>query len=85
MINNTQSKLVKTTVGVRKGSLLSQILFNVFLDEIIAEIKYKYSSSISISGMLLWNLKFADDINLLASTNDELQELTNVLDNSDNI
>ena len=28
--------------------------------------------------MLLWNLKFADDIDLLARTNDELQEMTNL-------
>ena len=33
--------------------------------------------------MLLWNLKFADDIDLLASTNYELQELINLLANSD--
>ena len=29
--------------------------------------------------MLLWNLKFADDIDLLAGTNIELQELTHFL------
>ena len=45
LINNTQCKLFKTTVGVRKDSLLSPILFNVFLEEIMAEIQYKYSSS----------------------------------------
>ena len=32
--------------------------------------------------MLLWNLKFADDTDLLAGTSDELQKLTNILANS---
>ena len=31
--------------------------------------------------MPLWKLNFEDDIDLLAGTNDELQELTNLLDN----
>ena len=31
--------------------------------------------------MLLWNLKFVDDIDMLAGTNDELQELTHFLAN----
>ena len=33
--------------------------------------------------MPLWNLKFTDYINLLAGTNNELRELTNLLANSD--
>ena len=46
------------------------------------EIQYNYSPSISIVGMSLWNLKFADDIDLLSGINDQLQELTNLLDNN---
>ena len=48
----------------------------------MAEILYNYSLLISIVGMPLLNLKFADDIDLLACTNDGLQELKNLLDNS---
>ena len=76
LINNTQGKLFKTTIEARRGCLLSPILFNIFLEEIL----YNYSSSISIGGMSLWNLKFEND--MLASTNDELLELTNLLVNS---
>ena len=74
---NTQVVLLKSTFGVRQGCLLSPLQFNVFIEEIEAEIKYNYSLSISIGGISLWNLKFADVINLLASTHDDLQELAN--------
>ena len=50
------------------------------IEEVMADIQYNYSSS--IGGIPLWNLKFADDIYLLAGTNNELQELTNLLANS---
>ena len=35
--------------------------------------------------MLLWYLKFVEDIALLAGSNDEFQELTNLLANSTSI
>ena len=57
-------------------------LFNLLLEEIICETQRNYSSSISVGGRPLWNLKFADDIDLLAGTNDELQELTDQLSKS---
>ena len=50
------------------------------LEEIMAEIQYNYSLSIGV--MLLWNVTFKDNIDLLAGTNNELQELTNQLDKS---
>ena len=53
LINTIQGKLFKTTVGVRQGSLLSPILFNVFLEEIMAEIYYKCFSLIYICGIPL--------------------------------
>ena len=81
LINNTQGKLFKTSVGDRQYCLLPPILFNVFLEKTMAEIQYNFSPSISIRGIPLWNLKFADDIDLLVDTNDELQELTNLLSN----
>ena len=59
--------------NVRQGCLLSPILFNLFLKEIMSETQSNYSSSISVGGRPLWNLNFADDIDLLAGTNEELQ------------
>ena len=48
----------------------------------MSETQRNYSSSISVGGRPLWNLKFADDIDLLAGTNEKLQELTDQLSRS---
>ena len=74
--------MFKTTVGVRQGCLLSPVLFNLFLEEIMAGIQDEHISTISIGGRNLSNLRFADDIDLIAGSNDELQTLTNKLSSS---
>ena len=45
----------------------------------MSETQNNYLSSISIGGRPIWNLMFADDIDLIAGTNEELQELTDQL------
>ena len=74
--------MFKTTVGMWQGCLLYPVLFNLFLEEIMAVIQDEYISTISIDGRNLSNLKFADDIDLIAGSNDELKILTNNLLNS---
>ena len=64
-LNNVEGEFFKTSVGVRQGCLLSPTLFNVFLEEIMSKTQSNYSSSISVGGRPLWNLKFADDIDCL--------------------
>ena len=49
----------------------------------MAEIEYNYSSSILYAGIPLWNLMYTNYIDLLVDNNDEFQELTNLLANSD--
>ena len=82
MFNSIQGQMFKTTVGVRQGCLLSPVLFNLFLEEIMAGIQDEHISTISIGGRNLSNLRFADDIDLIAGSNDELQTLTNKLSSS---
>ena len=74
--------MFKTTVGVRQGCLLSPVIFNLFLEEIMAGIQDEHISTISIGGRNLSNLRFADDIDLISGSNDELKILTNKLSNS---
>ena len=74
----------ETTVGVRQGCLLSPVLFNLYLERIMREALENHESSISIGGRDLSNLRFADDIDLIAGSNDELQELTNKLSDRSN-
>ena len=82
LFNIIQGQMFKTTVGVRQGCLLSPVLFTLFLEEIMAGIQDEHISTISIGGRNLYNLRFADDIDLIAGSNDELQTLTNKLPNS---
>ena len=59
--------------------MLSPTLFNLFLEEIMSETQNNYLSSISIGGRPIWNLKFVDDIDLIAGSNEEIQELIDQL------
>ena len=53
------------------------MLFNIFLEQIMQETLHNHKSTISVGGRIINNLRFADDIDLIAGTNSELQELTN--------
>ena len=44
----------------------------------------EHTTSISIGGRPVCNLRFADDIDLMGGTNNELQDLTNKLSNKAN-
>ena len=82
LFNSIQCQIFKKTVGVGQGCLLSPVLFNLFLEEIMAGIQDEHISTISIGGRNLSNIRFADDIDLIAGSNDELQTLTNKLSNN---
>ena len=82
LFNSIQGQMFKTTIGVRQGCLLSPVLFNLFLEEIMAGIQDEHISTISIGGRNLSNLRFADDIDFIDGSYDELQTLTSKLSNS---
>ena len=82
LLNNNVSNYLRTTVGVRKGCLLSPILFNWYLENIMRETLHNFKSTISIGGRIISNLRFADNIDLMGGNNDEMQELTDRLSNS---
>ena len=72
----------RTTVGVRQGCLLSPTLFNIFLERIMADALADHHSTVSIGGRNVSNLRFADDIDGLAGSQEELAELIKRLDES---
>ena len=84
LLNNQQGEFFRTTVGVRQGCLLSPVLFNIYLEKIMQETLSNHLTSISIGGRPICNLRFADDIDLMAGSNEELQDLTNRLTESAN-
>ena len=82
LLNNNVSNYFRTTVGVRQGCLLSPILFNMYLENIMRETLHNFKSTISIGGRIISNLRFVDDIDLMGGSNDKLQELKDRLSNS---
>ena len=66
MFNSIQGQMFKTSVGVRQGCLLSPVLFNLFFEDIMAGIQDEHISIISIGGLNLSNLRFANNIDLIS-------------------
>lgn len=79
ILDNRLGEPFRTSVGVRQGCLLSPILFNLYLERIMSDALQDHHTSISIGGRRVCNLRFADDIDLLAGSNEELQHLTDRL------
>ena len=72
----------RTTVGVRQGCLLSPTLFNIFLERIMTDALDDHEPTVSIGGRTVSNLRFADDIDGLAGSENELSELIRRLNDS---
>ena len=67
----------QTNVGVRQGCRMSAHLFNLLLEIVmrLAEREEK-EVGVMINGMTLNNLRFADYIDLIVNTEENLQQLT---------
>ena len=80
LTGGTISEDFGASIGVRQGCPLSPCLFNLFLEQIIAETLHNFEGTITVGGRKVNNLRFTDDIDLLASSIAELDELTRRLD-----
>ena len=72
-MNGSTVEWFRTTVGVRQGCLLSSILFNIFLKQIMSDALEEHVGKVSIGGRNFTNLWFADDIDPLAEEEQELE------------
>ncbi|KAK0402275.1 hypothetical protein QR680_016244 [Steinernema hermaphroditum] len=70
---------IKIQRGVGQGDTISPKLFKATLEEIFRELDWE-DFGININGRKLSNLRFADDIALIANTEEELQQLVTELD-----
>ena len=67
-------------VGVRQECILSPTLFNIFLERIMSDVLEEHEGTVSIAGRTITNLRFADDIDGLAGSEQELAQLVERID-----
>ena len=51
------------------------MLFNIFLENIMSEALQTFNGTVSVDGRNISNLRFADDVDLMAESRKELGEL----------
>ena len=74
-LNNIFTKWFDTTTGVRRGDTLSPTLFNIFLNDLITDLKL--FSGIETDDFSLSVLCYADDIVILCDSEEKLQSMLN--------
>lgn len=78
-INNVQSNGFNIIKAVKQECILSLILFNACAEHIMRKVLESYSREITIDGRRINNLRYADDILILAKSEIELLFITNKL------
>jgi hypothetical protein len=78
-IAGTVSEWFRIRKGVRQGCVLSPCLFNILAEMAMRKALEGYHGCILIGGRRISNLRYADDIVLLATSVEELQELVDRL------
>ena len=74
-INEYQTDWFEVRRGVKQGCILSPILFNIFINDIIPFIKQINTGIHNTEEVLICILLYADDIALLAEKEEDLQSL----------
>ena len=85
-VNGDLTEWFQTTVGVRQGCVISPQLFNILLEVVMLFATHNVNIGAKIHGQLISNLRFADDIVILAESANDLQNLVDkVYENSSNL
>jgi len=76
-IHGRTSGWFKARRGVRQGCTLSPYLFNLMAELLMRVALNGYEGGFRIGGRCITNLRYADDIVLIASSEEELRNLVN--------
>ena len=76
-LGGTRSTTFKVTNGTRQGSVLSPLLFSVYLDDLLLQLR-KLGLGCHIGGMWYGACGYADDLILLAPNREVLQKMVQV-------
>ena len=79
-VAGTLSEWFRVKKGVRQGCVLSLYLFNIIAEMAMRETLDGFQGGLQIGERMIANLRYADDIILLATSEAELQELLDRLD-----
>jgi exonuclease III len=79
LLNGQTTREVRMRQGVRQGCPLSPILFNYFINELAKELR-ESGAGLTIEGLDLGALLYADDVILMAESQEKLQALVDVVD-----
>lgn len=74
-VENKESEEFWIKQGVRQGCVLSPLLFNAYSEKLFAEALEDMEDGILLNGVLINNIRYADDTVLLADTAEGLQRL----------
>ena len=72
--NGLYSQSFPITKGMKQGSILSPYLFNIFINDLLNELKH-INTGVRISNFHANSLAYADDINIFSTTTSGLQNL----------
>jgi len=81
-VAGTLSKWFRVKKAARQGCVFSPYLFNILPKMLMRETLDGFQRGLQIGGRIVTNLRYADDIILLATSEAELQELVDRQDQS---
>ena len=79
-VDNHLSDAFSVSEGVRQGYVLSPILFNIYGEYVMRKVLEGWDGGISVGGVGIFDLRYADDTTRPASSEEEIVRLLNKLE-----